>query len=189
MNLEARIEAVLFYKTEPLAKTDLAKLLSVTTEEVETAVTALAESLKARGVRLTMTDTEVELTTAPELAELIEGIRKEELRGEIGKAGAETLAIVLYRGPLTRAEIDRIRGVNSTFILRNLLIRGLVERRNHPTDARSFVYAGTPMLMNHLGISQKEELPEWSDIATALDAFEAEEALHAEKEAEAETTP
>lgn len=187
MNLEARIEAVLFYKTEPLRKDFLAKLLDANLEEIEIALVHLEKNLESRGIRITVTDTEVQMVTAPELSQFIEEIRKDELRGEIGKAGAETLAIVLYRGPLSRAEIDRIRGVNSTFILRNLLIRGLVERRTHPTDARSFVYASTPTLLNHLGVGKREELPEWSEIMTSLDTFEKQE-IEAEEKAP-ETAP
>ena len=189
MNLEARIEAVLFYKTEPLRKDFLAKLLDADLEEIEIALVHLEKNLESRGVRITTTDTEVQMVTAPELSQFIEEIRKDELRGEIGKAGAETLAIVLYRGPLSRSEIDRIRGVNSTFILRNLLIRGLVERRTHPTDARSFVYASTPALLNHLGITRREELPEWSEIMTSLDTFEKQEIEAEEKASEATPLP
>jgi segregation and condensation protein B len=116
------------------------------------------------------------MVTAPEAHEIIEAMRKDELSGDIGKAGAETLAIVLYRGPISRAEIDRIRGVNSTFILRNLLIRGLVERRQHPTDSRSWVYATTPELMNHLGIQSREMLPDFVAVMDSLDAFEKQQA-------------
>ena len=184
MNLEARLEAVLFYKAEPLSRDFLVKTLGATPEEVEVAIVTLAHSLETRGLALTMTDTEVELVTSPGLGSLIEEIRKEELKGEIGKAGAETLAIVLYRGPLSRSEIDKVRGVNSNFILRNLLIRGLVERRSHPTDSRSFVYAVTPLLLNHLGIDKKESLPDWAEVSHALDAFDLEEQEREEKEVE-----
>ena len=172
MNLENQIEAILFYKTEPVKKGVFVDLLGVSVEEIESALAHLAESLANRGIRLTITDTHVQLVTAPELSELIEKIRKEELSADIGKAGAEALAIILYRGPLSRSDIDRIRGVNSSFILRNLLIRGLIERRIHPTDARSFIYACTPSLFNHLGVSRREELPEFVDIMNALDTFE-----------------
>lgn len=173
--IESKIEAVLFYKTEPVKKSVLAETFDVSLEEIEGALGALHESLVTRGVRLVVTDTHAQLVTAPELSELIESVRKEELSSDIGKAGAETLAIILYRGPLSRIEIDRVRGVNSAFILRNLLIRGLVERRAHPTDSRSFIYAITPALMNHLGITKREELPEFGDIMNALDAFEKQE--------------
>mgnify|MGYP003393450223 CR=1 FL=1 len=180
-SLESRIEAVLFYKTEPVKKSALGELLSVSAEEIESAITSLQQSLESRGVRLTITDTHVQLVTAPEVSELIDAVRKDELSSDIGKAGAETLAIILYRGPLSRVEIDRIRGVNSAFILRNLLIRGLVERRAHPTDSRSFIYAITPSLMNHLGIQNREAMPEFSEIMNSLDAFEKQESQVSEE--------
>ncbi len=175
MNLETHIEAVLFYKAEPMKKTDLAKLLLVSQTEIEEALVKLHESLSERGIRLTYTDTHAQLVTASEVSELIEHVRKDELSSDIGKAGAETLAIIIYRGPLSRIEIDRIRGVNSTFIIRNLLIRGLIERRPHPTDSRSFIYAVTPALLNQLGIERREDMPEFADIMNALDSFEREE--------------
>lgn len=172
MNLEMNIEAVLFYKTEPIKKTALAELFSVPLEEIENALQSLTTSLSTRGVRLIRTDTAVQMVTAPELSDVIEQIRKDELRGEIGKAGAETLAIILYKGPITRIELDRIRGVNTTFVLRNLLIRGLIERRTHPTDSRSFLYAITPLLLQHLGIERRESLPDFGQIMDAIDIFE-----------------
>lgn len=174
MNLEASIEAVLFYKTEPIKKTALAELFAVSIIEVEQALQTLATTLSVRGVRITHTDEVVQMVTAPEFAEVIEQIRKDELRGDIGKAGAETLAIILYRGPIARIELDRIRGVNTTFVLRNLLMRGLIERRPHPTDSRSFLYAITPLLLNHLGIEKREALPDFGQIIDAIEAFEKE---------------
>lgn len=174
MNLEARIEAVLFYKTEPIKKTALAELFAVPILEIEQALKTLAMTLSTRGVRITYTDEVVQMVTAPEVADVIEQIRKDELRGDIGKAGAETLAIILYRGPIARIELDRIRGVNTTFVLRNLLMRGLIERRPHPTDSRSFLYAITPLLLNHLGIEKREALPDFVQIIDAIETFEKE---------------
>lgn len=176
MELHARIEAVLFYKSEPVSKEQLSRLLSVSLEEIEQGLLFLADMLVNHGITLLMTDTEAQLVTTPDASELLEGVRKSELSTDIGKAGAETLAIVLYRGPLSRAEIDRIRGVNSNFILRNLLIRGLVERRTHPTDSRSCLYAVTPLLFQHLGITRKEDLPQASEVMNAIDAFEKQQA-------------
>jgi segregation and condensation protein B len=73
---------------------------------------------------------------------------------DLGKAGLETLSIILYQGPISRAEIDYIRGVNSNFILRNLLIRGLIERVENPHDQRSFLYKPTLELISYLGLSK-----------------------------------
>ncbi len=172
MDLTLRIEAVLFYKTEPFAFTALAEFLDVGEEEIREACARLQEARQASGLRIVMTDKEVELVTAPELSELIEKLRKDELSRDIGKAGAETLSIILYRGPLTRADVDRIRGVNSTFIIRNLLVRGLIEKRDNPKDSRSALYAGTPLLYTHLGITKREELPDFETIMNTLDTFE-----------------
>ncbi len=111
------------------------------------------------------------LATAPEAGPLLERIAKEERSKDIGKAGLETLAIILYRGPVTRAEVDYIRGVNSTFILRHLTVRGLVERIPNPEDSRSFLYRPTFELLSFLGITSIEELPEYASIMSQLDEF------------------
>ena len=172
MSLDSQIEAVLFYKTEPYEKNALAAFFDVPLEVVNDGLKILAERLKTGGTRLIMTDTTVQLMTAPEFSALIDQLKKDELSNDIGKAGAETLAIITYRGPLSRAEIDKIRGVNSTFIIRNLLVRGLIERRDHPSDSRSFIYAVTPMLLSHLGVTTREELPDFESVMNDVDNFE-----------------
>ncbi len=180
MPIERQIEAVLFYKAEPMKKTALAEFFSVPPEEIETALGILNARLTSGGTRLVITDTSVQLVTAPEMSDVIDVLRKDDLKRDIGKAGAETLAIILYRGPISRSDIDRVRGVNSTFILRNLLIRGLIERRDNPKDQRTLLYAVTPSLLNHLGIGKREDLPQFADIMNALDTYEKEASVVAE---------
>jgi len=97
-------------------------------------------------------------------------MRKSELKADIGKAGAETLAIILYQEPISRAEIDKIRGVNSSFILRNLLIRGLIER-NQNKATNSFQFKISPQLLSHLGVTHKHELPDFAKVVDALEKF------------------
>jgi segregation and condensation protein B len=169
MPLDVLIEAVLFYKATPQKKTSLQKLFGM--EESDEWLAALAQlrhRLQSGGLRLVETDTELALTTAPELGEFIETLRKSELKGDIGKAGAETLSIILYREPVTRAEIDRIRGVNSSFIIRNLLVKGLIERE---AVGNTFQFRITPELLQHLGLTKKSDLPRFSEFMTALDTF------------------
>jgi segregation and condensation protein B len=173
MSPDIAIEGLLFYKSQPLAKQVLAERFSLSDEELADALAVLRERLRLGAMRLVETDTDVQLMTAPELSPLIESVRRDEWRGDIGKAGAETLAIILYRGPLPRAEIDRIRGVNSSFILRSLLARGLVERRERAE--RGFVFAATPALLAHLGITHRHELPDFAAVMNALDAFKPSE--------------
>lgn len=172
MALEQKIEAVLFYKGEPETRDRLARLLHVTEKEVDEACEKLSGSLQNRGIRLLRMENQFELVTAPETSEVITEVKKEELSRDLGKAGSETLAIVLYRGPVARATIDYIRGVNSSFILRNLQIRGLVKKVHHPNDSRSFLYQATPELLKHLGVTDVTELPRYSEMMAELDALE-----------------
>ena len=172
MDLAQRLEAILFYIGEPISRVDLVNLTEATPEDTGVALLALQSALTARGLRLIITDTDVSLVTAPECAELIERMRKEELKRDIGKAGAETLSIILYRGPLSRTDIDYIRGVNSSFILRNLLVRGLIVRTANPKDQRTYVYGVSTDLLAQLGVTKKEDLPDYEHIMTAIDTFE-----------------
>lgn len=161
MNLEQKIEAVLFYKNEPLEVKKLSKILETGEKETKEALRNLADSLQNRGICLVMTETEVGLATAPEMKDFIEQIAKDEMSSEIGRAGLETLAIILYNGPISRREVDHIRGVNSAFVLRNLCIRGLIEKETDSKDQRVFKYKGNLSLLAHLGLKKIEDLPEF----------------------------
>jgi len=168
MELHVLIEGVLFYQATPQKKATLQNLFAADDEAFGTALDLLRIRLQAGAIRLLETDSEIQLVTAPELSTFIETLRKTELTQDIGKAGAETLAIVLYREPISRGEIDRIRGVNSAFILRNLMTRGLIERES---VKNSHQFRISPSLLQHLGVTQKSELPQFGDFMTAIDAF------------------
>lgn len=171
MNIDAKLEAVLFFKAEPLSVKKLAQILKTDETEVKSALQILKGKLEGRGVTLIEKDDEVMLGTAAEASGIIDELSREELSRDLGKAGLETLSIVLYRGPITRSGIDYIRGVNSTFILRNLLIRGLVEKVPNPSDQRSFLYRATFDLLSHLGISRVEDLPEYGSTNESIEKF------------------
>ncbi len=171
MELANSIEAILFYQAEPMKVSRLATLLKRSEPEVLEAIKILEDKLASTGLRLLTNGAEVTLGTSPDASALIEAITKEELSKDLSKASLETLAIVLYKGPLTRAEIDYIRGVNSTFILRNLLIRGLVEKVDNPNDQRSFLYKPTFQLLEHMGVTKTEELPAYHDTLNTLAGF------------------
>jgi segregation and condensation protein B len=172
MQLDIAIEGVLFYKAGPVKKKELVKFFSCSEDDLKIGITALTDRLQNGATRLLETETEVQLVTAPELDGFIDSLRKDELKRDIGKAGAETLAIILYRGPITRAEIDRVRGVNSSYIIRNLMVRGLIER---VAENKSYALDITPELLAHLGISNKTELPDYATILDQLEKFEAQE--------------
>lgn len=172
MSLDQQIEGVLFYKGNAMKKTALAKLFLVSEEEITKALITLKDRLKDSAITLIQTDTEVTLATKPEFDDMIEQIRKDEMKRDIGKAGAETLAIVLYREPISRAEIDRIRGVNSSYIVRNLEIRGLIERS---TDDKQLKFIISTDLLRHLGISNKTELKDYGVVLDALEKYETQQ--------------
>lgn len=171
MELEAKIEAILFWKGEPVTLKKLAALIEADEAQVKEAIATLKEKLSGRGIVLIEKEDEVTLGTAPALSEVFEKLTKEELSKDLGKAGLETLSIVLYKGPIKRSEIDYIRGVNSNFILRNLLVRGLVEKVQAPDDQRSFLYKPTMETFSFLGITKIEDLPEYQSTVAELDTF------------------
>lgn len=173
MELHFQIEAILFYKAEPVTEAKLAEMLGVSVEEVSQALTRLEEHLAGSGLSLMRTNSAAMLATAQPASALIERLLKEELSREIGKAGIETLAIVLYRGPVARSQIDHIRGVNSAFIVRSLLVRGLIERVEGGVNARVPKYRPTFDLLAHLGVARPEELPDFTAIRDELITFEA----------------
>lgn len=173
MKLEQKIEALLFFKASPVSVSWLSNVLAASVDDVRKALAELSRQLEARsGLRLIIKECDVLLVTAPEMSDHIEALKKEEISKDIGKAGYETLAIILYRGPVTRAEIDYIRGVNSTATLRMLLIRGLIERVTNPRDQRGFMYKPSFELFQYLGITRIEELPEFDTVKRELEAFE-----------------
>ncbi|OGY53220.1 MAG: hypothetical protein A2912_00360 [Candidatus Buchananbacteria bacterium RIFCSPLOWO2_01_FULL_40_23b] len=172
--LDAQIEALLFWKSEPLDTQELAKILEKTEGEISDALRGLEERLLQTGLRLVRNGTMVMLGTAPEMGGLIEALQKEELQKDLGKAALETLTIILYRAPVSKGELDYIRGVNSSFILRALLVRGLIERSINQNDKRSFVYRPTFDLLSHLGLSRIEDLPEYGAVAQEIKKFEEE---------------
>ncbi len=173
LSLDAAIEAILFYTAEPMSFRKLATLTKSDAPTVREAVHALRQRLEQQngGIRVMENDAEVALGTAPQASALIEAITKEEISKELSKASVETLAIICYKGPLTRADIDYIRGVNSTFIIRNLLVRGIIERLENPRDARASLYGPTFAALEYMGVTKKEELPQYEEIQSQLAAF------------------
>jgi len=169
--LSDHIEALLFYKGEPVSVRELTHMARANEDEVNNALVTLGECLTG-GLRLMRQDDMVMLATAPEYSASIESLIKEELSKDIGKAGAETLATVLYMGPITRARIDHIRGVNSTFILRALTMRGLVEKIPYPNDSRSILYRPTLALLAHMGVTDTSALPEYEAMRSSINLFE-----------------
>lgn len=164
MNQEliAKLEALLFIYGEPMSVAKIAKMLRVPEGEAQGTIEALRLELMRteRGLALMEHDGTVQLVTKPLFAPFLETLIKEEFTENLTPASLEALTIIAYAGPLTRAEVDYVRGVNSSFIVRALLLRGLVERKEEKRG-HSFVYGPSAALLKHLGVSRIEELPEY----------------------------
>lgn len=155
------LEAALFIYGEPMAFKKIQELLKVKSEEAKELVDELRVALLGQGLGLMEHEESVQLTTHPDFAGLLESIVKEELSKELTPASLETLAIVSYAGPITRSRIDFIRGVNSSYILRNLLVRGLIDRKPDPDRTNAYLYIVSFDFLRHLGVSEVKELPEF----------------------------
>jgi len=167
-NLESKIEAILFFKGEPVSRKKLSEILKVGQIEINESVEKLKEILKERGIIILEKNDEIMLGTAPELSKLIEDLQKEELNKELSKASLEALSIVLYKNGVSRAEIDYIRGVNSSFTLRALSIRGLIEKTIDTKDNRRYIYKPSFELMSYMGIKSIGELPDYQEINNSI---------------------
>ncbi len=184
MNLTQKIEAYLFYTGEPIAVKKLAKVFEVTEGEVNDAIKMLEENIAGHGIVLMKNGDEVMLATHPEMGNMILDIKKQELSDPLSKAALETLTIILYKDGATKPEIDFIRGVNSGFMLRNLLVRGLVEKVPNPDDPstpeaglrragnRVTKYRATFDTMRYLGISDISELPNFEHFKSEIEKRE-----------------
>ena len=167
-NLLAALEAVLFVYGEPLEIKKLSKILNVSEEEIRTAVSELSKILdnQNRGLALIVDDSRAQIATKPEFSSLIENFIKSEFDENLTPAALETLSLVAYLGPLSRPQIDYYRGVNSSFTVRNLLMKGLVERFNKPDNQHLFFYKPSMDLLKYLGVSKIEDLPDFEKYKT-----------------------
>lgn len=163
MELESIVEAILFVYAEPLSVEKLVKITKRNKADVEQALKALEGLYKGRGLTLLKKDGMHQLGSSSEHAKYIEDLVKGEFSEELSRAGVETLAVIAYKGPITRVDIEFLRGVNSSFTIRNLLMRGLVERVDNPKDARSYLYRISFDFLKHFGLSAIEELPQFAE--------------------------
>ena len=158
--LAAALEAMLFVSAEPVPPAQLAAALEVSTADVEDGLDELDEALRTRGLRLQRHAGHVQLTTAPETAELIERFLGLEAISHLSRAALETLAIIAYQQPATRPQVDAVRGVNSDGVMKSLLGKGLIQEFGRAEGiGRPILYGTTPDFLQHFGLSSLSELP------------------------------
>lgn len=161
MNLKSAIESILFVQGEPLAISRLVKITGAKKAEIESALRELAEEYRERGIRLIENGDEWQFATHPANKAIVERLVTSELSEDLSRASREVLSTIAYKGPMSRAEIEYIRGVNSSFTLRSILIRGLVSREENPSDRRSYLYRISTDFLKYLGLTRPEELPQY----------------------------
>lgn len=161
------LEAVLFISGEPISFARLEKTLDVTATELAELISGLREKLAndvSSGLQVIIHDRNVSLATKGMHATLIEQLTKTSLQENLSRAALEVLSIIAYRAPITRIDIESIRGVNCSFTLRNLLLRGLIERKGNPNDSRGYLYQPSFAFLQSLGISSIESLPDFETL-------------------------
>ena len=158
--LPALVEGLLFVADEPVTVARLAEALEMETDAVEAALNEISADGANRGVRLQRRGDRVQLVTRPEAAAYIERFMGLENSGRLSQAALETLSIVAYRQPCTRAQIEVVRGVNCDSVLKNLLSKGLIEENGRlETVGHPFLYSTTFAFLQHFGLRSLDELP------------------------------
>jgi len=166
-NLKSNLESLIFVSGRPVAYKKLASILKV---EKSTEIITILHELNSdyqtnnSGLRIIFKTDSAQLVSAPQNAQFVNKLVTSELQEDLSKAALETLAIISYRGPITRSEIEIIRGVNCIYILRSLLIRGLITKKASKEDARLSVYEISLDLLKYLGVSNVADLPDYKNL-------------------------
>jgi segregation and condensation protein B len=160
LDIPAALEALLFVSAEPVTTTQLSTVLEISSSDVEQGLNQLDGELQNRGLRLQRHGGRVQLTTAPEMAESVERFLGLEATSHLSRAALETLAIVAYQQPVTRPQIESVRGVSSDGVMKSLLGKGLVQEVGRTEGpGRPILYGTTPDFLQYFGINSLIDLP------------------------------
>jgi segregation and condensation protein B len=158
--VESLLESLLFVADEPVAVSQLSKVLEVEVKSIEEALDRLKAEYSQRGLRIQRKGERVQMVTAPEAATYIERFLGLQLSGKLSMAALETLAIIAYQQPITRAQIEAVRGVNCDGVLRTLTRKGLIEEIGRLEQAgRPILYGTTFEFLQYFGLQDLMELP------------------------------
>lgn len=161
------VEGLLFSKGAPMSFGQLAKAADVKKDDIKKAIQELLTDyeVEGRGITIIKNGGNVQLVTKPENASYIEKIIKRDLQDSLSKAALEVISIIAYRGPISRLDIEAIRGVNSSFTLRNLLMRGMITRKVNKKDQRGYLYRISFEFMKKLGLNNIKDLPNYEKLS------------------------
>lgn len=168
MELKYQIESLLFVSSKPLSYKTLAKLTGQSEALVRQAANELAEDRKNSGVVLLEANESYQMATHSDNSELVKNFLNADLKEKLTDATVEVLSIIAYRQPISKAEVEAIRGVNSQYSLRALLMRGLIEKVANPHDARGSLYQVTTDFLQQMGLSSVKDLPDFAEVTQAI---------------------
>lgn len=168
MNINQSIESILLFKGQPVSYNEMGALLDKNPEEIKSVIKEISATYQERGMSIIYNDHECELVTNKDQADLIFKLQKQETESELSTASLETLSIILYMGPISRSMIDFIRGVNSQFTLRSLLVRGLIEK---DPNSKTPLYIASLDTIKFLGLNKVDELHNFKEIKHELAQF------------------
>lgn len=162
--LTSQLESLLFVSNKPLTAKQLAKFSGSDEEQVALALQELAQIRANSGIVLLNTGSEYQLATNSDHSDMVRNFLNSDLRESLTDATTEVLAIIAYRQPISKAEIESIRGVNSQYSVRALLMRGLIEKIPNPQDSRSSLYQITTEFLQQLGLTSTNDLPSFDEL-------------------------
>ena len=166
--LQSQLQSILFVSNKPLSINQLAKATNESEGDIRTALEELLNSLKDNGIVLLEANGQFQLATHSENSDMVKNFLNADLREKLTEATVEVLAIIAYRQPISKSEIEAIRGVNSQYSIRHLLMRGLIEKISNPDDGRSNYYQVTTEFMQQLGLTSMADLPDFETLVSKI---------------------
>jgi segregation and condensation protein B len=165
-SLKSSIESLLFVSGEPMKLAKIAKICEVSKDDIAREIETLNTDYKnsESGFSIIRKDDSVQLATNPANSEVVGRLVSGELQADLSRSALEVLAIIAYRGPITRVQIDTVRGVNCSYVLRGLMVKGLIERKE-TADIRGYLYEISFDFLKSLGVAATQELPDWESLS------------------------
>jgi len=165
-SLAQKIESLLFVASRPLDLKTITKQVGGEKNIVKNIIGELMQEYQKakRGMQIIEIDGEYQMSTSPETSKVVKEFLKDEMTGDLTRPALETLTIIAYRGPISKSDLEQIRGVNCSLILRNLMIKGLVESKKEDKSGE-LLYNITFDFMRYLGISRVSELPDYDKLS------------------------
>ncbi|MDD3808047.1 MAG: SMC-Scp complex subunit ScpB [Candidatus Pacebacteria bacterium] len=188
IKLKYLVEGVLFASGEPISLDKLSDLLSSTKEDIENSILELIneyqEENRCFDIIKNGSENKIlyQIVTNKNISSIVQKLNNTVLEGDLTKSALDVLSIVMYRAPLNRSEIDDIRGVNSSYILRSLVLRGLINRYQNPDRRNEYLYEPSFELLKHLGINDVSCLPDFEELHSSSLKDLIQESLDLDKE-------